>query len=535
MRESLAGAHDQMTSMSLHRLLWIAAAMATAACAPGPTSASAGDMKATDFETAIGRLEASDPQSPEALNARLDYADFLSEPAASGCQQRLAAAQAQLDAVAARPAPNILLPMAPARMAGDEYKIHLARATCAGNPPLKDELQQALAAAQQAVPLYRDALNNASAVVMQFNVAALYRELGDTDNAISALQSAIAMDRDYGFRDDAEDDTRLLLAWQGKSATDSDVAALMKDFPARTAEFKFHWSNIDADVAVTVEDTSMIHGNIVRSRGSVALQRHIRASAAGWTVSSEPGESIYALGDWPAGTAKSQWTAMYFMARALLQAPAIDIGKDGDFKSVGTAEAFGTNLAAAVAAKIGIISSGSDAEPADATLRDLKAAFSADFIESRAMQDYGMETGTWIGAKLEQGVWYQMSTQLFLPGLGLGHYLIDHDVSFAFTRQVPCTSDPSAHLCAEIVMHAIPIANDLKSALQDLSQQLKFSNRQALHHVSVTDIRLVIDPDTLLTYVCDTRQYWYSTLVGSPQKGDPIIESIRTVSTSVYH
>jgi hypothetical protein len=188
-----------------------------------------------------------------------------------------------------------------------------------------------------------------------------------------------------------------------------------------------------------------------------------------------------------------------------------------------------------VAAKIGIISSGSDAEPADATLRDLKAAFSADFIESRAMQDYGMETGTWIGAKLEQGVWYQMSTQLFLPGLGLGHYLIDHDVSFAFTRQVPCTSDPSAHLCAEIVMHAIPIANDLKSALQDLSQQLKFSNRQALHHVSVTDIRLVIDPDTLLTYVCDTRQYWYSTLVGSPQKGDPIIESIRTVSTSVYH
>ncbi len=524
-----------MTGMALHRMLWIAAVMATAACAPGPAPVSAGDMKTTDFETAIGRLEASDPQSPEALNARLDYADFLSEPAAGDCQQRLAAAQAQLDAVAARPARNILLRMAPARMAGDEYKIHLARATCAGNPPLRSELQQALAAAQQAVTLYRDALDNASAVVMQFNVAALYRELGDMDHAISALQSAIAMDRDYGFRDDAEDDTRLLLAWQEKSATDSDVAALMKDFPARTAEFKFHWSNIDADVAVTVEDTSMIQGNIVRNRGSVALKRHIRASEAGWTVSSEPGESIYGLGDWPAGTAKSQWTSMYFMARGLLQAPAIDIGKDGDFKSVGTPEAFGINMAAVVAAKIGIIASGSDAEPADATLRDLRAAFSPDFIESRAMQDYGIETGTWIGAKLEQGVWYQMSTQLFLPGLGLGHYLIDHDISFAFTRQVPCTTDPSARLCAEIVVHAAPNADDLKSALQDLGRQFNFSYRQALHYVSVTDIRLVIDPDTLLPYVCDTRQFWYSALVGTAQKGDSVIESIRTVSTAVYH
>ena len=151
------------------------------------------------------------------------------------------------------------------------------------------------------------------------------------------------------------------------------------------------------------------------------------------------------------------------------------------------------------------------------------------------MQDYGFETGTWIGAKLEQGVWYQMSTQLFLPGLGLGHYLIDHDISFAFTRQVPCTSDAPAHLCAEIVMHATPSADDLKSALQDLGRQLNFSNRQALHHVPVTDIRLVIDPDTLLPYVCDTRQSWYSALVGTAQKGDPVIESIRTVSTAVYH
>lgn len=525
-----------MTRMALHRLLCIAvAAAAAAACAPVPTSPSAETAKAMDFETVISRLEASDPQSPAALNARLDYVDFLSEGTGGDCQQRLAAAQAQLDAVAARPALSILLPTAPARMAGDEYKIHLARATCAGNPALKSELQQAQAAAQQAVALYRDALDYPSAVIMQFNIAALYRELGDMDNAVSALQSAIAMDRDYGFREDAEDDTRLLLVWQGKSAADSDVAALMKDFPARTAEFKFHWTNTDTDVAVTTDNTSMIHGGIVRSRGSVGLKRHVRATATGWTVSSEPGESIYALGDLPAATAKSQWLTMYLMARALLQTPTIEIDKDGEFKSVGSPQAFGTNLAAEVAAKIGKILSGSDAEPADATKRDLEAAFSPDFIESNAMQDYGIETGTWIGAKLEQGVWYQMSTQLFLPALGLSHYLIDHDIRFAFTRQVPCTAEPSAHLCAEIVIHATPSADDLKSALQEMGQQFKLPDKQSFRYSSMTDIRLVIDPDTLLPYLCDTRQYWYFASTGAAQKGDPLIESMRTVSTSIYH
>ena len=351
MRESLGGAHDRHGSSSP---VCYRRRDGDSGLRAGPTPKSAADMKATDFETAIGRPEASDPQSPEALNVRLDYADFLSEPAASDCQQRLAAAQAQLDAVAAQPAHNILLRMAPARMAGNEYKIHLARATCIGSPPLKSELQQALAAAQLAVTLYRDALDNASAVVMQFNVAALYRELGDMDHANSALQSAIAMDRDYGFRDDAEDDTRLLLAWQGKSATESDVAALMKDFPARTADFKFHWSDIDADVAV-------------RSRHQPDSGQDRAQSGLGGAETSYPRQCRgldgiqrtwreYLWAGRLAGRHRQvAMDTMYFMARALLQTPAIDIGKDGDFKSVGTPEAFGTNLAAKVAANIGHI------------------------------------------------------------------------------------------------------------------------------------------------------------------------------------
>src|SRR5580698_4011292 len=107
--------------MLRHRLFLIAAAAAIAgavACAPLPTSAApSAEIKATDFEAAISRFEEGNPQSPEALDARLDYADFLSEPAAGDCQQRLTAAQSQLDIVAGRPAINVLLPLGPARIA----------------------------------------------------------------------------------------------------------------------------------------------------------------------------------------------------------------------------------------------------------------------------------------------------------------------------------------------------------------------------------------------------------------------------------
>jgi tetratricopeptide (TPR) repeat protein len=521
-----------------YRLLLIAAAAvaaAAAACAPMPLSAPAELAKATDFEAAISRLKEDDPQSPETLNLRLEYANFLSGAAGADCQQRLAAAQSQLDIVAGMPATDAVLPLGPAQIADDEYKIHLARATCGGGQtPLKSELQQALEAAQHAVELYRDALDYQSTAIMQFNVAATYQELADANGAVSALEAAIAMDREYGFRKDAEDNSRLLLQWNGGEASDGDVAAQMKDFPAHSVDFKFNWSNSDEDVAVNADDTSIIHGKIIRSRATIGLNRHVRADTQGWTVSNEPGSGSYDLGDWPADAKVSEWSTLYFLASALLQAPRIEIGRDGDFNSVANPQAFATGLAAQISAqisaRIGNAASGGGPASENAIMRDLNAAFSPEFIESRATQDYELETATWIGVKLEQGVWYQISAPLFLPGLGLGHYIVQHDISFAFTRRVPCMTGSPDRLCVEIVVHATPDADDLSSALQEADPQLKLSDRQALHCWSRTDMRLVIDPDTLRPYIRDIRQTWYDG-VG---KNDPIIELVRTVSTSVY-
>lgn len=52
-------------------------------------------------------------------------------------------------------------------------------------------------------------------------------------------------------------------------------------------------------------------------------------------------------------------------------------------------------------------------------------------------EDYDFQTGVWIGATLEQGVWYNMSVPLTLPGAR--QLVLPHDVEFAYTRDVPCT------------------------------------------------------------------------------------------------
>jgi tetratricopeptide (TPR) repeat protein len=511
-----------------------------------PTNAPAGSAKPADFETTIARLQADDPQSPRILNARLDYADHLSETAGADCQQQLAAAQSELDQVAARTGIDLVLPLAPARIADGEYRIHLARATCGSQAPLPGELHQALEAAQRAVGLYRDALDYQSAAIMRFNIAATYQQLNDADDALAALAAAVAMDRDYGFRKDAEDNTRLLLQWKGQPAGDSDVAAAMQDFPTRTADFKFAWHDSDADVAIAVDETSLIQGSVIHSHGASNLTRHVRTAGANWAVTNERGTASYDPGDWPADAKVSEWSMLYFIATGLLQTPDIEVSRDGDFKGVPEAGDFGTTLARQIFAQISTeIAKTGDAPTGNAiklnvspgfsvggttVVRNLSPALSADFIASKAEQDYGLQTATWIGAKLDQGVWYKMQTSLFLPGLGLGLYVAQHNVSFAFTRQLPCTADAPGHLCDEIVVHALPDQSDLKSAFEEAESDLELSARQAIHYWPRTDLRLVIDPDTLMLYASDARQSWYDK-VG---KSEPVIEQVKTITTYVY-
>jgi len=254
------------------------------------------------------------------------------------------------------------------------------------------------------------------------------------------------------------------------------------------------------------------------------------------TINVQAGAAAHVVDRRPAAAKDAQWAMFYFLASALMQAPTIKVAHNGDFDAVTDAKDFGNRLALRVSARLDKIPSHGDPAAMATTERDVKAAYSPEFVEYSAELDYGIETGTWIGAKLTQGTWYQMTTPLFLPALGLGHYMVNQDVTFAFTREVPCSPDAPSHLCAEIVLRATPEAEDLKQTIDDKNRQLKLPVSQSLHYWAQTYIRLVVDPATLLPYVRDVRQSWFCRLSGATEgKNDPIIEQMRAVSTVSYH
>jgi|HubBroStandDraft_1064217.scaffolds.fasta_scaffold00254_7 tetratricopeptide (TPR) repeat protein len=487
-----------------------------------------------DFEDAIAALDKIDPNAPPALAARLEYADVLAGFGDGDCRQRLDKAQSILDAVAANPAFVVAFPGGRAREENTEYRVHLARASCGGNPPSRDsELREALAAAQRAVELYRDALDYRSAAVSQFNAAGTHRLLGDDDLSIAALEIAIDMDREYGFRQDAEDNNRLLMRWKsGDGAAADSAGGGMQDFPRRSVALKFGWKACDVDAEIHLDFSRAAADKVNRASGTASLKGHIRKNHRPWLESYEPLVVVSDADVKSNGAADLNLLAALF-TRALRQHPDIIVSLNGDLLEVVDSRKAARQLSAATRALI------RDRAPAGeiAARSSMRAgyvidvAFAPDTIQAKAEEDYSLATGAWIGATLDQGVWYRMSAALIMPGID--NVLLPNDMEFAYTRNVPCTADSAAPSCVEIVLHATPQEEPLGQWLEQLAHDLRLPRDRTLHYWATSYLRIVTDPNTLLTYATDARRYWYAS-AGSVDPSGASTASESIVSTFLY-
>ena len=163
---------------------------------------------------------------------------------------------------------------------------------------------------------------------------------------------------------------------------------------------------------------------------------------------------------------------------------------------------------------------------------EIDVAFAPDTIEAKAAEDYSLATGAWIGATLDQGVSYRMSAALIMPGID--NILLPNDLEFAYTRNVPCTAGSAAPSCVEIVLHATPQQEPLSTVLEQMTHDLQLPRGRAVHYWSTSYLRIVTDPNTLLTYASDARRYWYVS-AGSADPNGAITASERIVSTFIYH
>jgi tetratricopeptide (TPR) repeat protein len=509
-------------------------------CAANPTEVTppSDDISRQALVTAIDALNALDPQSPETLDARLQYADFLAKAEDEDCRTRLDAAQSQLDLVRASPAVSLALPWGAARQTDLEYQIHFARADCGSSAAVREqELRAALDSARRAVDLYRDALDAVSMATMQFNASLAYRSLGDNDAAVAALQVTLAMDREYGFVDDAEENYRLLLDWKNEAAGPDEVAARMQNFPDRSTTLRFGWFEGTAEAALETDYSQLANGRILHLHSVRRAQRKVHKGLQSWVVSYQPGETHYDL-DTPPNEDPSTSGFANTLTRMLLQFHDFSVARNGDFnedkggfKFEARVNADVKTLKRELASRSRDLASKSDrAKPLARSIDELvNATLPPGVLEYVVAEDYNLQVGTWIDATLEQGVWYDMAAPLSLPLAP--NLFTTHKIQFAFTRFVPCTADATESACAEIVLRATPDPAAIKAILDYAAHKARLPRGQMPRLWSVTYMRLVTDPATLQPYTLDARRHSYWSL-GAKDSTQSLTEFERTVFVS---
>ncbi len=491
-------------------------------CVAHPSGVAAKDeLVATRFAQAIDSGTARDPQSPDTLNSRVEFADFLAKASGGDCGRRLDNAQQQLEIAQVNHA-EIALPSALARSASVEYEIHSARAACDDGPGVQDrELRAAVESASRAVDLYRDQFDAVAMVTMQFNVGVAYRNLGEVVAAIAALRVAIQMDREYGFGDDARDNCRLLLEWTGQPAGSDDVAALMKDFPQRTTTLSFDWFDGDADLTTTLEYQQQSEAGMLRMNGLKRATRRVQRRSNGWRVSFEPIATRYDVKEWPSDRTLAQGI-IAVLSQMLVQFTDFDLGSNGNFAQSQGARQFDSSMRADIEA----VSKSLSDNGVNSNLNQHRYAELAkygDSIKAQVAEVYNIGTGAWNGASLDQGVWYDMIAPLAVPTTGL---FVTHKIEFAFTRRVRCTASSSDEACVEIVLRATPDADALNELLMSLSHELPLDHKDTLELASSMSVRLVTDPKTLQLYESDVLRYVHLQTSGT--FGHPMLVYERT-------
>ncbi len=498
--------------MSTQRLLYCAlTCLIACACSVPARRAPASTSPADPYRAGIARIEQTDPGSPALLNARLAYGEYLLSAAPGPCAQRVVLAQEQLGAVNADAKTRVLFPDGWARAADLQYRLHLARAECVDKSNARDDLLAAIEAARRAVELYRNSFDYRSMVIMQFDAAVALHRLGDSAAGIAALEAALDMDREYGFADDAQQNYGLLLSWRGEKAGAAQVARLMQDFPKRRVVLKFGWHPADAHITLEGRRDCLEDDLIVHSHATAALERHIAAGpSGGWSVTDAI--TRYAPGVWP--TEKDARTAQLYFPP--LRIPALDfkVSRTGEFEGVTNSKAFSSWLTARTD---GLIKA--DAPAGDVggstTGRAVEAtgiALSPGMLEAATTENYQLETAMWIGATLDQGVWYGVSAPLTLPGIS--RIVVQQHLEFAFTRWVPCIAAAGPRSCVEIVIHATPDAQALHAVLADIPSP--FPDTSFLGYNASIEARIVVDPATLLSYAREERIYWYAAFGKEP-------------------
>jgi hypothetical protein len=196
------------------------------------------------------------------------------------------------------------------------------------------------------------------------------------------------------------------------------------------------------------------------------------------------------------------------------QAPA-RLDKAGNLEGVKDAESVATALSRAIDdSVVGVLPAG------DKRLAGVKASLdgvlkpmaTVEMLNAKTRESYILDTGIWIGAKLEHGAWMEMKHVLSMNGTPNG--FVEQRVRVVLARWLPCVKGRTATSCVELVFDARP----LPEAIEAIAAKMSKEGQGRLAYSGETRRRLVVDPATLMVYETQTLRMGYLALANDKQR-----------------
>ena len=211
--------------------------------------------------------------------------------------------------------------------------------------------------------------------------------------------------------------------------------------------------------------------------GMESAERRVRRRLYGWNVSFEPGGARYDINHWPNDESSVPGTVASLTGMAL-QFHDFDLVRAGVFNLSTADRKFESSMRSDVK---GVTESLAEANVSSRLTQQIRNESDkyAKSIEALVAEAYNMETGTWIGASLDQGVWYDMSVPLSL--LFAPRLFVTHQVEFAFTLSSALHAPaPQRRLVSRSYFALTPDPTELRQLIWIMSKKIGLEHRETL-------------------------------------------------------
>jgi hypothetical protein len=217
-----------------------------------------------------------------------------------------------------------------------------------------------------------------------------------------------------------------------------------------------------------------------------------------------------------------------YLAKATSTPPSYVVSSGGEFLRVEGIEAFRDGIFEGMEAAFAEF----PAATREQVIQTIASVVSREQLEAGLASDWNSHVGTWIGAEMDQGDLYELTSSQAIPAFG--NMEVPMRSTFLFKQRVSCNGGESTKRCVELEMRTFVDPEGLTAAVEAFMARLPAGHEppriQDLQQETI--VRLISEPDTLLPHLMESSRRTTTTVaVGDETQASSHIEEKRFVYT----